>query len=457
MKNFKDGIMKVTKLFPLLITFTTLNYFTPLNAQWYEKSNGLPNILSYANAIDAFDSLIATGPFTMTADYIPDSLYVTTDGGNRWYPRPLPTTLTVGEQIEDISIIGENKIWFSAGNGKIFHSSDGGFNWQLQFYDTLKTDFIGYIEMFDSLNGMAMGGAPANDKPALLLKTTDGGGNWISQNENYLIGFYLYTWRRVDFVDINTGYFFFNGGPQELYKTTNSGKDWEVFNDTLDIFVLKAYDENLFLAEYPGYNSTGTIHRTTDGGQNWYSNTWNFLDWGADFEFVPNYPTNVWYASDAVSFSNDSGKTWVEEFRLDNYFFQDIVFTDKNNGWLLANWIASNHQPRIFRTTNGGMGGIVSVDSNNGNFIISDYILEQNYPNPFNPITTIKYQIPELNFVTLKIFDVLGNEIAILVNEEKPTGSYEVGFNASTLPSGIYFYRLQAGSFVETKKMVLLR
>jgi len=449
--------MKKINLFLLLIILTTLSYFTSLNAQWYEKSNGLPKILSYANAIDASDSLIATGPFTMTPDYIPDSLYVTTDGGNRWYPRPLPATLTVGEQIEDISIISENKIWFSAGNGKIFHSSDGGFNWQLQFYDTLETDFIGYIEMFDSLNGMAMGSAPANDKPALLLKTTDGGENWISQNENYLIGFYLYTWRRVDFVDINTGYFFFNNAPLGLYKTTNSGKDWEVFNDTLPIFILKAYDENLFLAEYPGQNSSGSMHRTADGGQYWESTNWDFLDWGFDIEFTPNNPSNVWYASYSVCFSSDTGKIWTEEFTLENHFFRDIVFTDENNGWLLANQNAANFGTRVFRTSNGGFGGIVSVDDKHRNRIVSNYLLEQNYPNPFNPTTKLKYQIPELIFVTLKVYDVLGNDIETLVNEEKPAGSYQIEFDGDRLTSGVYFYQLRAGDFVQTKKMILLR
>jgi hypothetical protein len=90
--------------------------------------------------------------------------------------------------------------------------------------------------------------------------------------------------------------------------------------------------------------------------------------------------------------------------------------------------------------------------------------LNQNYPNPFNPNTTINYQIPELSFVTLKVYDVLGNEIATLINNEKVAGSYEVEFDATVLPSGIYFYRLQAvpngrqaGSFVETKKMMLVK
>ena len=84
-------------------------------------------------------------------------------------------------------------------------------------------------------------------------------------------------------------------------------------------------------------------------------------------------------------------------------------------------------------------------------------MLHQAYPNPFNPSTTIKYQVPDISFVTLKVFDVLGSEKIILVNEEKEAGSYSVEFNATTLPSGIYFYRLQAGDFVETKKMVLMK
>ncbi len=85
------------------------------------------------------------------------------------------------------------------------------------------------------------------------------------------------------------------------------------------------------------------------------------------------------------------------------------------------------------------------------------YALEQNYPNPFNPTTSINYQIPELSFVTLKVYDVLGSEVTTLVNEEKPIGNYEIEFNTKGLPSGIYFYRLQAGDFIQTKKMVLLR
>jgi mannose/cellobiose epimerase-like protein (N-acyl-D-glucosamine 2-epimerase family) len=92
-----------------------------------------------------------------------------------------------------------------------------------------------------------------------------------------------------------------------------------------------------------------------------------------------------------------------------------------------------------------------------------DYELYQNYPNPFNPVTTIRYNIPELSFTTLKVFDLLGREISTLVSEDKSSGNYEVKFDASSLPSGIYFYNLQvyapgrADKFSETKKMILLK
>ena len=86
-----------------------------------------------------------------------------------------------------------------------------------------------------------------------------------------------------------------------------------------------------------------------------------------------------------------------------------------------------------------------------------EFQLFQNYPNPFNPSTAILYQLPERSFVTLKVYDIIGNEITTLVRGEKPAGEYEIEFNAVALPSGVYFYKLQSGNFVETKKMVVIK
>ncbi|MGB5893743.1 MAG: T9SS type A sorting domain-containing protein, partial [Ignavibacteriaceae bacterium] len=88
---------------------------------------------------------------------------------------------------------------------------------------------------------------------------------------------------------------------------------------------------------------------------------------------------------------------------------------------------------------------------------VTEFTLMHNYPNPFNPSTIIKYDIRERTNVELKVFDILGREVISLVNEEQPVGSYEVEFNAANLSSGVYFYKLQAGSFVETKKMLFMK
>jgi hypothetical protein len=120
-----------------------------------------------------------------------------------------------------------------------------------------------------------------------------------------------------------------------------------------------------------------------------------------------------------------------------------IDTTAPNNGIILI-------EDATWRST-----GIVGIESEDQ--IPTQYSLSQNYPNPFNPSTSIKYAISSRQFVSLKIYDVLGNEVATLVNEEKSAGSYEITFDASQLSSGIYFYKLQAGGFIETKKLTLMK
>lgn len=103
-----------------------------------------------------------------------------------------------------------------------------------------------------------------------------------------------------------------------------------------------------------------------------------------------------------------------------------------------------------------GLSGTTDVEENN-EFFPSEFLLLQNYPNPFNPATIISYQLPVDGNIILKVYDLIGNEVATLVNEEQSAGRYEITFNASNLSSGVYFYRIQAGSFNQVKKMILLR
>ena len=91
------------------------------------------------------------------------------------------------------------------------------------------------------------------------------------------------------------------------------------------------------------------------------------------------------------------------------------------------------------------------------NEIPNQFSLSQNYPNPFNPSTKINYELLNTNYVLLKVFDVLGNEVAVIVNEKQNAGSYQVDFDGSIFTSGVYFYKIEAGEFVETKRMLLLK
>ena len=99
----------------------------------------------------------------------------------------------------------------------------------------------------------------------------------------------------------------------------------------------------------------------------------------------------------------------------------------------------------------------VDVDEKGLTNIPSYYELKQNYPNPFNPSTIIKYTVPKSSRVTITVFDILGNKLETLTNEEKPAGAYELTWSAYNLPSGVYFYKLRTGKFIQTKKMLLLK
>jgi hypothetical protein len=148
-------------------------------------------------------------------------------------------------------------------------------------------------------------------------------------------------------------------------------------------------------------------------------------------------------------------ENWSVEDKWENYTFRTL-FYDEDWNWLedvTQRW-DSTYWINYFRYL-ATWDEPVYVKSNM--LSINNYDLSQNYPNPFNPSTTIKYQIPERSLVDLKVYDVLGNEIATLVNEEKSIGTHTVEFNATNLPSGIYFYQLQTHKFTQTKKMILLK
>jgi len=153
--------------------------------------------------------------------------------------------------------------------------------------------------------------------------------------------------------------------------------------------------------------------------------------------------------------------------QFNNVVLQVSQITDTTYSAQLQNgeyfWIVKAYTSALTYTLSNVLSFVVDFPTNvkSENDMPSEFYLEQNYPNPFNPSTNIGFRISDFGFVSLKVYDVLGNEVATLVNEEKPAGVYEIEFQSTVdshqLPSGVYFYQLKAGDFIQTKKMILLK
>jgi hypothetical protein len=271
-------------------------------------------------------------------------------------------------------------------------------------------------------------------------------------------------------------------GEMLLWGLQDSAKAWwqmeqpivaglQMYDITKESWYLQMADETInFFMNYFVDNENGEIYadRTRYGGFAWNEAKGNSGKAGYH-SIETGYYTylygNLFYTNQPVTLHYNFYPLPTErEMLLTPLAIKDtnlIIAQVMHDGQFYANYDPVN---RIL-TLPAGVGGQFEVTYNtlitnivaDATVTVDDFELSQNYPNPFNPVTTIRYKIPDQSFATLKVFDLLGREISTLVNEEKSAGNYEVKFNASSLPSGIYFYRLQSANFDKIKKMILMK
>jgi photosystem II stability/assembly factor-like uncharacterized protein len=418
---------KFAILFLFFYTLTNSNAFSQWIIQTSRTSNDLYSV-SFANSNTGW----SVG--------INGTIVKSTNGGIDWNNQISGTNnLLLGVQFFD-SMTG----WAVGDSGKILKTIDGGENWQFQPSGT--SNILRSVFFINSQTGWAAGDT------GTVLKTTNGGINWTFQtgvNSNNL--------NSIRFINENTGWI---ACSQAVYKTTNGGINWVLnYNSIRNLVSIFFIDDNTGWVTGNVY----TIMKSTDGGMTW-NNQISAVNGKNDSP--PGVYTSVyfidantgWYTS-AHSFggsiykTSNGGDNWTMDFpTTQNRKLYTINFNSSGFGW------AAGEAGTILR------GSLLTGISNNGNIAPNKFSLSQNYPNPFNPTTNIKYQITHLggsptnsNLVILKIFDALGKEVATLVNEKQSPGTYEVKWNGAQYPSGVYFYKLSAGDFVETKKMLMIK
>ena len=381
--------------------------------------SNLPMSRGWVESIEA----IGTNLFAGT---LGGGVFISTDHGVNW------TAINNGlknPKVNCIAVIDSN-IFVGTPIVGVFLSTDNGDSWSQVNNGLNSLDVVNVVGLAASgsnlFAGVLLGG---------VFKSTDYGKNWIQVGKDIS---HLGNDYAIAAIDTNI---FVGVIPWGVYRSTDDGSNWAIVDSGLaNTFVaaLAASDSNLF---------AGTLHgvfRTTNEGVYWtYAGLNNYSVAALTVNGADLYAKT----DDAELFvSTNYGTTWT---KFDSGSVSENIISLAANQ---SNLYAGSSMGVIYRS----VSGITDVQQINHN-LPELFSLYQNYPNPFNPATRIRYEIPKASFVSLKIYDLLGREVATLVNEEKQAGSYEVEFDGSNLSSGIYFYRMQAGSYINTKKFVLLK
>jgi photosystem II stability/assembly factor-like uncharacterized protein len=367
----------------------------------------------------------------------------TSNGGNDWYiSNPINSTEMRAVELTD-AFTG-----YAAGkdnsNGIIYKSTNGGANW---FISTQPASApVSTMSWLNNNTGFA------GCSNGVLLKTVNGGSNWISSASGLAK---IYS---LSFIDANTGYALLDTS-SSLFKTTNGGVNWgQIATGVSCLYFINP--STGFIAYY------NVIRKTTNGGVSWTS--YNVIPSG-EILAISFFNENTGYAGGSYGYcskTTNGGQNWFLLITPTKIRIKSIAIATGSIAYLAGEY------GMILKTTTGGEPiGIQPISSG----VPRHFHLSQNYPNPFNPTTKIKFNVSsDSRFrgndnVVLKIFDVLGREIAVLVNEQLSPGTYEVEWSAvgggSNYSSGVYFYRLtvtdasspKANPLSITKKMVLIK
>jgi photosystem II stability/assembly factor-like uncharacterized protein len=419
---------KFYSFFILSLIFLSVNTFS----QWYVVSSG--GSLGY-NSISFYQSWgFAGGDIGL--------LKKTVDHGSTW------TTLSLGAstKINNVYTYNQNMIYLCGVDAMIYKSTNGGTNWTAQ---TTPAAFRYYdLDFINANTGMVIG----DDGRAGF--TTNGGTNWIPAQFNVAPGPKM-DYKVCDMVDINTWIIasadtqIVNTKYSYIHRTTNNGVSYQnlyTMSGGLSSDVSFIYIRVMSAGTIYAVTANGYFLKTVNNGSTWTTTQLPNIPLSADFA---NLLTGYYCGQNGIiRKTTNSGANWIEQTSPTTQALKTVFCRDTSNIF------AAGSNGTIIRTQNGG--NFVGINQT-GHEIPNQFMLYQNYPNPFNPGTKINFDIPKQSFARLSIYNILGEEVKVLLSENITAGKYEAEFDASELPSGTYFYRLTSGDFSQTKKMLLIK
>lgn len=361
-------------------------------------------------------------------------LLYSSDAGNSWETRQIPSSMNIKQVF-----CRKDTVWLlssDAGN-ILLKSTDNGYSWKKIFIPTLYA--VQNVVFTEENTGYC------TDNSGYIFKSPDGGDTW--RKLFFQAGAAP---EKIYFYDRNNGYVL----ASSIYRTADGGESWKKVESVSD-GPGKYFMDCCFTDRNNGWISGastamisyGIVLKTTDGGNTWKEIILPQLRSVRKIQFVNKMG---WALGDynLIFQTRDGSETWqktatgaVTGTLFDISARDGKIFTAGDNGIILSSEYSSTD--------------VSSTEDNSGK--IMSYNLRQNYPNPFNPSTQIEFSLKISSRVTLTVYNLLGEQINTLLDEYLSAGEHSVTFNGASLPSGFYFYHIQAGEFAETKKMLLLK